>query len=506
MSRLRCVAIPRLLGLLGLLGLLASANAKAQQGEFAGELHTERATLAHDCSSSSSGSSSSSSSSASSSTSGVANPSTTNSTQKSGGSIGSCLADLFTEKPFHIGFDWLSPQNGVGLGPALVFEHEPTVNWRFHLDADAIVSTNASWRAGVYLNAIHVSSGPIKVTHVTRRPAKGAAVKPLEIPLSPGVNVYAQMTSLNKLLYFGEGNFTTLSQEAMYGMNEGIVGANTLIPLKNTGFGLFGEVNGRFVDIRGRHGDSSPSIETLYTEATAPGLARQPAFLQFGEGLRFDRSLSDRLHLDYAGTLQEFIAPGNSQYSFRRLSLDFGHTVHLYGKTTSEGPSELAGPDESPASLPQARSRSTYVQNLEGTVSFDVLLTESIAPSGHVVAFYFQPTLGGTDINGTDLLLPSYADYRWRAPDAVLYRISTEHSLWGPIGFMALADAGHVALTRGDLGFSHFKHSYGVGLTIRAGGVPQFHLLFAWGGHEGTHTTGALTSAVLGGTARPSLF
>jgi len=71
---------------------------------------------------------------------------------------------------------------------------------------------------------------------------------------------------------------------------------------------------------------------------------------------------------------------------------------------------------------------------------------------------------------------------------------------------MALADAGHVALTRGDLDFSHFKHSYGVGVTIRAGGVPQLYLVFAWGGHEGSHTIGALTSSVLGGTARPSLF
>jgi hypothetical protein len=156
--------------------------------------------------------------------------------------------------------------------------------------------------------------------------------------------------------------------------------------------------------------------------------------------------------------------------------------------------------------LLQARDKKTYVRNAESTISFGVLLTESMAPAGHMVPFYFQPTLGGTDIDGSSLLLPSYADYRWRAPNAMLFRLSTEHSVWGQIGIMALADAGHVAMTREDLDFTHFKHSYGVGLTIRAGGIPQLNLVFAWGGHEGTHTTGALTSSVLGGMERPSLF
>jgi len=32
-----------------------------------------------------------------------------------------------------------------------------------------------------------------------------------------------------------------------------------------------------------------------------------------------------------------------------------------------------------------------------------------------------------------------------------------------------MADQGRVALTRGDLGFSHLKHSFAGGLTLRAG-------------------------------------
>ena len=39
---------------------------------------------------------------------------------------------------------------------------------------------------------------------------------------------------------------------------------------------LYGEVNGRLVDIRPSTGQPSPSIGTLYTEATAPSLTTIP--------------------------------------------------------------------------------------------------------------------------------------------------------------------------------------------------------------------------------------
>jgi hypothetical protein len=43
-----------------------------------------------------------------------------------------------------------------------------------------------------------------------------------------------------------------------------------------------------------------------------------------------------------------------------------------------------------------------------------------------IVPFYFQPTLGGSDINGT-AALASYQDYRFRAPNNILARASFEH-------------------------------------------------------------------------------
>ena len=119
---------------------------------------------------------------------------------------------------------------------------------------------------------------------------------------------------------------------------------------------------------------------------------------------------------------------------------------------------------------------------------------------------YLDPTIGGSDLNGTTLL-PSFADYRFRAPNMLVVRGSFEHSIYKwPIGAKFMVDGGRVALRPGLLGFNHFVRSYAAGLTVRAGGLPVLDLLFAWGGGESTHTLANVSTPLLGGTARPSLF
>jgi hypothetical protein len=199
--------------------------------------------------------------------------------------------------------------------------------------------------------------------------------------------------------------------------------------------------------------------------------------------------------------LQEYFAPSDSTYSFRRLNLDFTHVIWLYGRRSGASTAQMYGPDGSPAAL----SNHNYVRDRNGSVTLGVLLSESYFGSGHAVPFYFQPTLGGSDING-EQLLPSYPDYRFRAPNLLLFHGAFEHSIWGPIGLQFLADFGRVAATHSDLGLDHFRHSYAAGVTIRAGNFPVVSLLFAWGGNEGTHNIAYVSPSLLGGTGRPSLF
>jgi hypothetical protein len=428
-------------------------------------------------------------------------------------SVGSCAYTLFTDHPLHIAAGSMPPQNGFGLGLAYVTQRN-TENWRTSLDIDAVGATSGSWRAGGYLTLIHTPAEKIRVTIPGSGGSGAQTTKPKkhEVRVHPNTvyNLYAQAISLNKLNYFGLGNDTVLADASVFGMTETIVGANVTKPvfelpaISMLNLSLFGEINGRFVSIRGEGGQSVPSIQTFYTDATAPGLSAQPGFVQFGEGVRIQPVIGDHLQLNYMGNFQEFVAPSSSENSFDRWTVDLDHTFYLYGYTdTAPKSSGTLGPDEcAPAGEkcpPISRSR-----NLNGSIGARLLLSESITSAPSAVPFYFQQTLGGQDIN-SNLALGSYQDYRFRAPNLLLLQGYFEHSIWGPFGLQFMADEGRVALTRGDIGFSHLKHSFAAGLTLRAGAFPMVSMMFAWGGTEGTHNLFNMNTSLLGGSARPPL-
>jgi hypothetical protein len=409
----------------------------------------------------------------------------------------------------HIAAGSMPPQNGFGLGLAYVATRN-TDNWRLSWNVDAVGATSGAWRAGGYLKLIHTPVEPVVVT----KPTAGAPEKKpkkhviLEHPFTV-FNVYAQAISLNKVNYFGLGNDSSLLGASLFGMTQTIVGVNVTKPvfelpaLSKLGLSLFGEVNGRFVSIRSESSSTVPSIYSAYNDATAPGLSSQPAFVQFGQGVRIKPVIGDHLELNYAGSLQEFVASSNSGHTFERWNVDLNHTFYLYGYTesglktsTMTGPNECAPSGEKCPSVSRSR-------NLNGSIGVRLFLSESMN-SASAVPFYFQQTLGGQDINSS-LALGSYQDYRFRAPNLLLLQESIEHSIWGPFGLKIMADQGRVALTRGDLGFSHLRHSYAAGLTLRAGGFPMVQMMFAWGGPEGHHNIFNMGSSLLGGSARPPL-
>src|SRR5260370_96873 len=94
--------------------------------------------------------------------------------------------------------------------------------------------------------------------------ASGESSKPSEKDTAPFThpytlfNLYAQSISLNKLSYYGEGNDTLQTDASLFGMTQTIVGANAIKPvyewaaIRKLNLSLLGEINGRFVAIRGR--------------------------------------------------------------------------------------------------------------------------------------------------------------------------------------------------------------------------------------------------------------
>ena len=425
-------------------------------------------------------------------------------------SIGSCAYTLFTDHPLHIAAGSMPPQNGFGVGGAFVWSKN-TKNWRLSWDVDAVGAFSGSWRAGGYMTMVHTphsNINPIKVTipgESSDQDQKSTRAPSFTHPYTV-FNLYAQTISLNQLNYFGLGNDTVLAGKSLFGMSQTVVGGSVIKPvfefasIRWLNLALLGEVNGRFLSIRGEHGQSAPSIETLYDEASAPGLSSQPGFAQFGQGIRIRPAIGN-LQLNYLGKLQEFVA-SNSEFSFLRWTIDLDHTYWLYGKSVS-GTSETLGPD-SCAPRGEQCPPASHTRNRSGSIGVRFLLAESITSASSAVPFYFQQTLGGSDINGM-MSLGSYQDYRFRAPNLLLLEESFEHSIWGPFGLKFMADQGRVALQRSDIGFSDLKHSFAAGLTLRAGAFPMVSFMFAWDGSEGHHSIFNMNSSLLGGSSRPQL-
>ncbi|HYL83500.1 MAG TPA: hypothetical protein VE263_04645 [Candidatus Angelobacter sp.] len=421
--------------------------------------------------------------------------------------IPGCAQELFTGKPIHIAVGSIAPQNGFGAGLAYL-GHKTTETWRTSWNADAVGAMSGSWRAGFYLKLVHTPNKPIGVTFGPPPPHKKNLT---ELPEHAVINLYAQAISLNKLTYFGLGPSTTEAGRSFYGMTQTIVGASAVKPFyEKLNASLYGEVNGRFVDIRPSTGQPSPTIGALYTEATAPGLTNQPGTVQLGEGVRIRPIyFDDFLRLNYNVAYQQFFAPGNTTFSFQRLTVDLAHEFAIYKKTTRNlmpRDNNPNGPDDCAIASDASKNPCPAItRDLEGSIGLRFFLAASMTPGGNLVPFYFQPTLGGADINGNPSL-SSYQDFRFRAPNVMFFRQSFEHSIWGPLGVSFMADEGKVGIARGDLGSNPWIHSLSAGLTLRAGGFPQVFLLFAWGGNEGTHTIASVNTSLLGGSARPSLF
>jgi hypothetical protein len=291
---------------------------------------------------------------------------------------------------------------------------------------------------------------------------------------------YAQTESLNKLSFYGIGPNTPRSALTHYGERQTIAGGTATLPLLNRQkLSFFAEANARVVNLRPDRNDGAPSIEQVYTPATLPGFGFQTAsFGQLAEGLRFTPSWKDRFALNYIATMQEYVSPGTGS-SFNRLVVDLGHEYSIYGH--SKPTPAFNGPNSCNPDRTDACPKPAMAQNLEGSINFRFLLNESYLPSGNAVPFYFQPTIGGSDINGNNIL-PSYADYRFRGPNLMLFRESFEHSLGKlPAGFIFMADQGAVSSTHGGLSVGNLVYSYAAGLTLRAGGFPVLSFMFAWG-------------------------
>jgi len=425
-------------------------------------------------------------------------------------SLMGCATTLITDHPLHLAVGSLAPQNGFGFGGAFVPpQMKPNDSWRINWSADGVATPGGAWRAGAYATFVYTNVGGIDPT------GPGGGTDPGDVPLHPypTIGVFAQSTSLSKIFYYGLGNDSLRDSQTQYEMQQTTIGTRVAWPFGRSGFlgklapTAIAELNGRWTDVGGSSKGPAPPIDALFTDASAPGLAAQPATTQFGEGLRIAPVLG-RFELAYTGLLQQYVA--GSDASFQRWTLDLGHVFRLSRTRGPAAERDHNGPNECMTSVDRTvgvygcPDPTLVTTNRVGSLGFRALVSESSVSGTNRVPFYFQRTLGGSDIDG-ERLLASYDDYRFRGPKIFVLQETFEQAIWGPIGVFAMAEQGRVALTDQSLGDGTLHKTYGAGLSLRAGGTPMVTMWWATGSGEGHHVAIRMSASLFGGGSRPSL-
>lgn len=272
-------------------------------------------------------------------------------------------------------------------------------------------------------------------------------------------------------------------------------------------FGL--EIGGRWY---GLADGPAPGISTV-NMGSMPGLFASPAYLDqslvmkianmgtVGTG-NMPTAYMTGPYLRHTDTFEAKLtnrdAVSAPQYSYRQFWFDEQHEMTVRCRLLPETSAGRSQPSDTRFPLPLS---SCF------TLTFEASITETLADAGKAVPFFLQPTVGGSDI-GNNLSLPSYANYRFRAPD-VEY---ANASFFVPAGsipikyiqkipfltFVVRADTGKAALRRDDLNIDHMRHSFSAGVSLAVGNVAAISLFYSWAGSEGGQFQKLINPQLLG--------
>ena len=201
------------------------------------------------------------------------------------------------------------------------------------------------------------------------------------------------------------------------------------------------------------HGRSTrvPSIEALFSDATAPGLARQPDYLltsTFAE-LDYRQPINARRGGWYRIEFSRYDDRDFNAYSFNRVELDLRQYVPFLAERRV-----LAG---------------------------RALVSTSDVDPGQTIPFYLMPSLGGNDT------LRGFREYRFRGPHALLLQAEYRYEIWSGLDGAFFYDAGKVALNRSDLDLSNLEKDYGFGFRFNTDAGVVMRVDAGFGSSDGKH-------------------
>jgi hypothetical protein len=352
-----------------------------------------------------------------------------------------------------------------------------------------VISTNTSWYAtGAFswLPPLHYRDDT-KTAHGTRKSCH--RLGPMCTEQVFGINLSATHRTLQTLYFYGLGPSSPNTQYA-YRQTETYGGVDARMPITD------------WLTIEGQLGNTQPSVQfntaslasNAITEGTAPGFLSQPDFMHYVVGVdTHTQAISEPVTNDPAvtppgvpppplmkhklvfvfenGVLQHWYGDQSTgHYSFRRFEFDGNETIRLHSVIR-----RFVAPDQmtKPLSILKhfCNSRKTGLKVDDecdfGELSIRPRLVSSISTEASgAVPFYFQPTLGGSDIESR-LTLRGFNDYRFRAPDAAMIGVEYGVPIFNPIGALVFYDAGTVGNSVSDLSFAHARQDGGYGISLR---------------------------------------
>ena len=280
------------------------------------------------------------------------------------------------------------------------------------------------------------------------------------------VEGYGRARSMRELDYYGLGD-SPVSQHSNFQMDDRSVGG--LAWLRAVPWlGIGGRIEGLWPGIDEGHDEELPSIEALFTEATAPGITGQRSFLRTQLFLdvnypnAFERA---RTGGDYQVSYNWYNDGGDSSaYAFRRFTLELQQRIGL-------------GPRP-------------------GRLTLHLLLSTAQTDAGNEVPFYLMPTLGGSHnlmaynesiIGGDQTIatLRGFEDFRFRDRNLLLMQAEYRFKIWGPVQGTVFADSGQVSREVSDWARSRLKGDIGFSLSLMRSDATVVRIDFAFGGGEG---------------------
>lgn len=392
-----------------------------------------------------------------------------------------CFQELFTAQPLHIAISPVAPGAGiVGLGPGLGFR--PRVgSFEFILLGKGIVSNDGSNLQELQMTFALPAKG-IRLPDASRLPDQ--RYSPYEVGRNPtyraadskiSVTLGAQRLAAREQDFFGLGHNSTLAGHATYGLISTSWYGEINDPLTTwNAVGL--QVSFITPRVTSSINNSVAQMRSAYTTAEAPGLNSRDDFLHYEPYMVFHlpphRTLSTDVRIGYAF----YQDTSSTQLSFQRFTGSSKTTIPLWlpAHGTPSNRHWYAN-----IACPTLRSATRCSI---GTLTLSGWVTASYTGGSSQVPFYFDPTLGGTDMLGNDTLR-GFVDYRFRGPSALLLQAEYRRPVWGPIGLLSFYDTGKVALRPADITFSQLRHDIGVGFYLRAGnnGIVRFYVGFGTG-------------------------